>query len=289
VRWILLIAASLLSSCTINPGPRSQPELAPLPAEESATATFGGATYGAPPSLVGVWSTECIGVEQPYYRNTHVFTSTRWDIESLAFVDSSCTKKVGEAHVGGTYVVTGQASSVANAWDIELSPDVREYVVDGDGAKGIARACGVEVRTGGRVNLLASGCPEVGVPPLSECPTLYDVVALDGDRLGVAVKVAACSPSERATTIEPAGRARYVWKATGVAACDDLLASVPAWMSCAKMSSEDKETVFDELRALETKVLFAKPTTDPDLMTAMIEECSQTAEATGQRMSALGC
>lgn len=240
------------------------------------------------PNLVGSWSTGCVGTAKPYHQVVHVYTDTRWDVRSGEFSDAACTKRTSEQHHGGTYAFGVESATLAPAWEVTFTADVREITADDKAsAKAISKACGVKLKAKGTADVMAKGCPSLGVA--AACAAEYDVATIEADRLRLGAGDA-CAVEQRPTALETTVDLVYQWQPTGISECDALIASLPTMLACKGLPAEVKTSVFDAYRQMESMIRTQlAPTSPPEAVKATTDACKQAKDAMPQALASMGC
>lgn len=266
---------------------------------------YGGYGYGGydqpyvppppqPPNLVGTWKSGCVAHEKAFRQHEHVYTNTRWDVRIGEFSDAACTKRTSEHHDGGTYAFGVESTAVPTAWDVTFTTDLREITADDKkSAKAIAKACGVKLKAKGTADVLAKGCPKLGIRPQAECASAHDVAALQGDKIRLGNRAApadVCVAEKRPTALDTSVDVAYVWTSVGIKECDDLIGQYPVYVKCPGMPPGIGDQMFDGFRQMHAAFLQnASPTSDPAAVKAAADACKQGLEAMKQGMTAMGC
>ena len=310
----------LLAACggkTATPAPPPTNEVAAAPAETGGDTyggwdeggwggdTYGGGTYGGveggyvgeayvppppqPPNLVGQWKGPCAADGKVHRQTVHVYTADRWDVRTGEFSDAACTKRLSEQHRGGTYAFGAESPAVETAWDVTFTVDVREITADDKKrAKAIGKACGVKLAARGTADVLAKGCPKLGI---AACTTEYDVVALEGDKLRLGQRTAeadGCAADKRATALDTATDLSFTWDPVGIAECDALLAMASRYIRCAAMPGADGS--FEQFRMMADQLRqYSAAGSDPAVVQATSDACKQATAALEPSLQQAGC
>ena len=161
--------------------------------------------------LVGHWAsdtceaTPSAGGQTHYVRREYTFAKDTIAFDFTIFAEATCDTKLMRLDLGGDYAL--DTSSVPGARGVNFHVTSRQltaFAPDLAGAFTQAH-CGAGAWTPGAQQDIAGGCAVIGYGPLSDCPTQYDLVKLDGGRLFLGVRqndVDACKAADRPNALQ---------------------------------------------------------------------------------------
>ncbi|MBX3248237.1 MAG: hypothetical protein KF901_13745 [Myxococcales bacterium] len=170
---------------------------------------------GAPPSLDGRWSSDCLPSPQAdgstqYFRLDFDLASARWDLDYVVHGDPACEVPLVTVSIAGPYTLERPSPTVAGAWEARFGFERKTIRPEVDGLRDFLNSldgCGeAEFETGVAQDVFASGCPAFGQYPESVCPADYDLVKREGQVLRFGERPAdndMCTPEKRPTTLSP--------------------------------------------------------------------------------------
>lgn len=136
-----------------------------------------------PADLAGGWASACTdpGNGQAF-RLVFDLTQTTWALDYEAFADAACATPSLTVHIEGGYELGAASAAVPGGREGRFDFGKKTVTPHNDGVAGfLAQACGREGFTAGTASDISVGCPGLGGYPVSECPSDYDVVLLDGE------------------------------------------------------------------------------------------------------------
>lgn len=192
-----LSALVLLAACS---GAQKVDDKPPAPDVPAITGKFTNDTCIPQPQADGTTS---------YLKMAFDLTPTTWAVAITTYGDEACATKLGTSHFDGPYTLTGPSAAVPGAFEGEFGFAHRTITphVDGYVALMQSLSCGkAPYAVGQPQDVLAAGCPEMGIPPAAACPKEYDLVKLDGTSLTFGKRPAdndMCAPDKRPTELSP--------------------------------------------------------------------------------------
>jgi hypothetical protein len=189
--WALAMA--MTTGCGDSSGTSSGTGSGTGSSGEAPTTSDGttGAAGLTPEALVGEFtSAACESYANGMGGNNYLtrdftLTASTWHLDLALFGDAACTAALFSVAIDGPYALLGPSATVAGAtegnfsfttivWTAHMQSMADTFTMAGCGGA----PWEVEVPQ----DVTATGC--IGVAhPIAECPTEYDVVALDGDDL----------------------------------------------------------------------------------------------------------
>jgi hypothetical protein len=165
-------------------------------------------------SLVGHWAsdtceaTPSAGGATHYVQRDYTFSKATLNFSFTLFAEPTCSTKLLRVDLGGDYGIGAPSPAVAQAHEVDFHVTTRALTAFVQNlADGFTSAhCGASTWTvGGTQDITASGCAMIGYGQLSECPTQFDILKLDGTRIFLGVRqndVDACKAADRPSALQ---------------------------------------------------------------------------------------
>ena len=185
---IFSIGCGSSSSSTMEDGlENEQSQLSPTPSE-----------------LVGTWQSDCIDTGNGHIQLTFHLTESTWELDYDAFGDDICAAGFMTVNIQGPYEL-GAAAAEEGAREGSFHFGERQVTPHMEAAvEMLSGACAGTVYSVDESTDLAEGCANLGLYPLSECPTDFDIIKLDGETLYFGARPAdnnMCSEDKRPTAL----------------------------------------------------------------------------------------
>lgn len=178
MRSILLASAVFaLLALMACPGAQKITDKMPKPAIPVISGKFASDACVAQPQADGTTS---------YTKTAYTFTPTTWAMDVDSFGDEACATPLGTLHADGPYTVSGPSTKVPGAFDADLVFQHRTITPHHEGYIALMQSmsCGkAPYAVDQAQDVLTTGCPEMGVPSLADCPREYDLVKVEGNAL----------------------------------------------------------------------------------------------------------
>jgi hypothetical protein len=167
----------------------------------------------ARPTIEGHWVSDgCESMPdgkggKTYFNREFTIDAQRWSIVFSIFGDAACSTKLLQADIGGPYTIKASSTRVAGAWEADFAIDKRMVtpLVPPLAEALDSMKCGTSPwKAGAGQDLLANGCPSLGMHPIAACAKEHDVIRRDGDRLSFGARPAdgnMCTEDKRPTAL----------------------------------------------------------------------------------------
>jgi hypothetical protein len=185
----LVVGCGTSSTSTIDDGEETdQVQLSPTPAQ-----------------LAGTWQSACIDSGNGHLKFTFYLTASTWEIDYAVFGDDACQAGFMTVNIKGPYELGDASSDVEGARKGNFHFGERFVTPHMEAAvEMLSGACPGVSFVVDQATELAQGCANLGMYPISDCPTDYDIVKLDGNTLYFGARPAdndMCSENKRPTAL----------------------------------------------------------------------------------------
>lgn len=154
-----------------------------------------------PSMLVGTWQSDCVDTGDGHIQLTFHLTESTWELDYDAFADDVCQTGFMTVTITGPYELGDASDAVEGARKGSFHFGERHVTPHMEpAAEMLGATCPGPSYLVGENNDLNAGCANLGLYPISDCPTDYDLIKLDGNTLYFGARPAdnnMCTPEKR--------------------------------------------------------------------------------------------